>query len=67
MDSLNIVWHGNYCKYFEVARCELLHKIGYDYADMRNTGYAFPIIELKAKYIAAGISAAHPYSRGAAG
>ncbi|MCR6649953.1 MAG: acyl-CoA thioesterase [Cellvibrionaceae bacterium] len=51
VDSLNIVWHGNYCKYFEVARCELLHKIGYDYADMRNTGYAFPIIELKAKYI----------------
>lgn len=51
VDSLNIVWHGNYCKYFEVARCELLHKIGYDYTDMHDTGYAFPIIELKAKYI----------------
>lgn len=51
VDSLNIVWHGNYCKYFEIARCELLHKIGYDYTDMRNTGYAFPVVELKAKYI----------------
>ena len=51
VDSLNIVWHGNYCKYFEVARCELLHKIGYDYTVMRNTGYAFPIVELTAKYI----------------
>lgn len=51
VDSLNIVWHGNYCKYFEVARCELLHKIGYDYTVMRETGYAFPIVEIKAKYI----------------
>lgn len=51
VDSLNIVWHGNYCKYFEVARCELLGKIGYDYSVMRETGYAFPVVELKAKYI----------------
>lgn len=51
VDSLNIVWHGNYCKYFEVARCELLQKIGYDYTAMRDTGYAFPIVELTAKYI----------------
>ena len=51
VDSLNIVWHGNYCKYFEITRCELLHKIGYDYTVMRETGYAFPIVELKAKYI----------------
>lgn len=51
VDSLNIVWHGNYCKYFEIARCELLHKIGYDYTVMRDTGFAFPIVELKAKYI----------------
>lgn len=51
VDSLNIVWHGNYCKYFEIARCELLHKIGYDYTAMRETGYAFPIVEIKAKYI----------------
>lgn len=51
VDSLNIVWHGHYCKYFEIARCELLHKIGYDYTDMRNTGFAFPIVELNAKYI----------------
>lgn len=51
VDSLSIVWHGNYAKYFEIARCELLQKIGYDYTDMRTTGYAFPIVELKAKYI----------------
>lgn len=51
VDSLNIVWHGNYCKYFEVARCELLDKIGYDYTTMRDTGFAFPIVEMKIKYI----------------
>ncbi len=51
VDSLNIVWHGNYCKYFEAARCELLDKIGYDYTTMRDTGFAFPIVEMKIKYI----------------
>lgn len=51
VDSLNIVWHGNYCKYLEIARCELLEKIGYDYTVMRNTGFAFPIVEMKIKYL----------------
>ena len=51
VDSLNIVWHGNYCKYLEIARCELLEKIGYDYTVMRATGFAFPIVEMKIKYI----------------
>jgi len=24
VDSMNIVWHGHYVKYFELARCQLL-------------------------------------------
>ena len=26
IDPMDIVWHGNYIKYFEVARCALLKK-----------------------------------------
>lgn len=51
VDSMNIVWHGNYIKYFEKARCALLEKIGYGYPQMTASGYAFPITEVKAKYI----------------
>lgn len=51
VDSYRIVWHGNYPKYFEVARCQLLEKIGYPYQKMEESGYFFPVIDLKARYV----------------
>lgn len=50
-DPLNIVWHGHYCKYLEIARCALLKKIRYTYEDMRISGYAWPVIDVKIKYV----------------
>jgi acyl-CoA thioester hydrolase len=51
VDSMNVVWHGNYIKFFEQARCALLKKIGYGYTEMKESGYAFPVTEIYAKYI----------------
>lgn len=51
VDSMNIVWHGHYCKYMELARCKLLDKIGYSYRAMAESGYSFPIIDMSIKYI----------------
>lgn len=51
VDSMNIVWHGHYCKYLEVARCNLLDKLGYNYTDMKNSGYMFPIVDMQIKYL----------------
>lgn len=51
VDSMNIVWHGNYCKYLELARCQLLDKIGYNYSDMAASGFSFPIVDMQIKYI----------------
>ncbi len=51
VDSMKIVWHGNYVKYFEKARCALLNKIGYSYNDMVETGYAFPVTDVRVKYV----------------
>ncbi len=51
VDSMKIVWHGNYINYFERARCALLDKIGYNYLDMEKSGYSFPVTEVKVKYI----------------
>jgi acyl-CoA thioester hydrolase len=51
VDSMRIVWHGNYIKYFEKARCALLEKIGYNYSDMEKSGWAFPITGISAKYV----------------
>jgi acyl-CoA thioester hydrolase len=51
VDSMDIVWHGNYIKYFEKARCALLDKIGYGYLSMKESGYAFPVTSITVKYL----------------
>lgn len=51
VDSMEVVWHGNYVKYLEDARCAMLDKIGYNYLDIKKDGYAWPIVQLKIKYI----------------
>ena len=51
VDSMDIVWHGHYVKYFEVARCALLDRIGHNYLQMRDAGYAWPIIDVQLRYI----------------
>lgn len=50
LDPMQIVWHGNYVKYLEVARCALLDKVGYNYEQMRDSGYMWPIIEMNLRY-----------------
>ncbi|MEJ7807305.1 MAG: thioesterase family protein [Telluria sp.] len=51
LDPMDVVWHGNYVKYLEVARCALLERIGYNYTQMRQSGYSWPVIEMKLRYI----------------
>ena len=31
VDMLGIAWHGHFCKYLEIVRCEMLDKIDYDF------------------------------------
>ncbi len=50
LDPMQIVWHGNYVKYLEVARCALFDRIGYNYEQMRASGYMWPIIEMNLRY-----------------
>lgn len=51
LDPMNIVWHGNYPKYLEIARCALLARFHYDYPQMRDSGYAWPIVDMRLKYV----------------
>ncbi|QYJ85891.1 acyl-CoA thioesterase [Shewanella mesophila] len=50
VDSMGITWHGNYLRYFEVARCQLLDEIDYGYRKMQASGYAWPIVDAQIKY-----------------
>lgn len=52
VDMLEIAWHGHYLKYFELARCVLLEQINYSYQQMRESGYIWPVIEARLRYVA---------------
>ena len=52
LDPMEIVWHGNYVKYLEVVRCALLDKIGYNYPQMKESGYAWPVVDMHLRYVA---------------
>ena len=51
LDPMEVVWHGHYMKYLELARCALLQRYGYDYPQMRESGYLWPIVDLRTKYV----------------
>ena len=53
VDSMDVVWHGHYVKYLEVARCALLDDIGHNYVQMKESGYAWPVIDLQLRYVQA--------------
>lgn len=50
VDVMRVAWHGHYVKYFEIARCALLDKIEYNYPEMEQSGYAWPVIDLRIRY-----------------
>ena len=53
LDPVGIVWHGNYAKYFEIARCALLESFGYNYDEMARSGFSWPVIDLHIRYVKA--------------
>jgi len=51
VDVMEMAWHGHYVKYLELARCALLRTLDYDYPDMRDSGYMWPIVKCSLKYV----------------
>ncbi|MDC9605380.1 thioesterase family protein [Xenorhabdus griffiniae] len=49
-DPMGVVWHGNYFRYFEIAREALMNQLNYGYQAMRESGYVWPIVDAKIKY-----------------
>jgi acyl-CoA thioester hydrolase len=52
VDPMEVVWHGHYVKYLEIARGALLDKIDYNYPQMRASGYFWPVIDLQVRFTA---------------
>ncbi len=49
-DAMRIVWHGNYIKYFEIARETMFNDFEFGYDMMKKHIFAMPIIECACKY-----------------
>ncbi len=51
LDPMQVVWHGNYVRFLEQARCALLDRIGFNYPEMGRSGFVWPIVDLRIKYV----------------
>lgn len=52
LDPMQMVWHGNYLKYFDIARFELFDTLGVDLLSyFKKTNYLFPITKTSTKHI----------------
>ena len=50
VDSMDVVWHGHYVKYLEIARSALLDRVGHNYTQMKAAGYVWPVIDVQLRY-----------------
>lgn len=51
LDPMNIVWHGNYLKYLELARSEMFDRLNFGYPVMNENNLLFPIAKMDLKFI----------------
>jgi len=50
-DQMNVVYHGNYAQYFEVARAESIRQLGFTYKDMEAMGVVMPVVDLHIRFL----------------
>ena len=50
VDSMGIVWHGNYIQYLEDSREQFGHIHHIDYLSIAANGYHVPVVDLNIKY-----------------
>jgi acyl-CoA thioester hydrolase len=45
-DRSQVVYHGNYLRYFELGRATLMRDAAYPYREVEESGFVYPIIEV---------------------
>lgn len=49
-DQMGYVYYGNYARFYEEARTELIRKAGISYKEIEDMGYIMPVRAIEAKY-----------------
>jgi acyl-CoA thioester hydrolase len=50
-DPTGFAWHGNYFRYYDLARVALLKQLEFGYRQMAQVGQIWPIVETQARYL----------------
>ncbi|MCQ2210165.1 MAG: acyl-CoA thioesterase [Paludibacteraceae bacterium] len=50
VDSIKVVWHGNYVKYMEDGRENFGEEFGLEYLTMFNNGFTAPVVDMKLQF-----------------
>src|SRR5437667_1640166 len=51
LDPMQVVWHGHYVRFLELARSALLDKLDYNYPQMLASGFLWPVVDLRIRYV----------------
>ena len=51
VDLAQVMWHGHYLRYLENARWALMRRLDFDLATMLASGFLWPIVDLRVKYV----------------
>ncbi len=51
VDAMQVVWHGHYIKYFEIARTELERRMGLTHEAVSRHGLVCPVVDAHCRYL----------------
>jgi len=49
-DQMGVVYYGNYGKFYEMGRSEMVRDMGFPYLEMENMGIVMPVYSVEARY-----------------
>ena len=49
-DMMQVIYHANYLKFFELGRMGLIEDVGFSYIEMEEAGYFAPVYDVQATY-----------------
>ncbi|MBY5956988.1 acyl-CoA thioesterase [Membranicola marinus] len=50
-DQMGYVYYGNYARYYEIGRTELMRSLGVHYRSMEEKGIIMPVVSMEVKYL----------------
>ena len=52
-DQMGVAYYGNYLRWFEIGRAEMLRSLGHTYREVEEAGVRLPVLEARVRYLRA--------------